>query len=283
MADYWKSQPKYYCTACNCYMADNKVTRERHEGGKNHQENVERRLKEIRIQAMKDEREKRLLDNCFKQMNEGAAKSIGQSSDSSSTTTTVPQAQSAPVSTASPAAAAAAASGYKRGDLATTAKSSAVAAAAAEAAVLSQDWRESKTADGRVYYWNTKTRETVWERPQPKPAASANDAKPAVKSTKIRVLGNSGPTAAAPAAAPAAAASVTPATAPVVGPWTPVTSSTSTSCSTVSSQQKAVSSAQHSPGPIKRPAIIEKVLPAGSLKRSTDTDDTCTFKSKRPK
>uniref|UniRef100_A0A1I8HGE3 Uncharacterized protein n=1 Tax=Macrostomum lignano TaxID=282301 RepID=A0A1I8HGE3_9PLAT len=105
-----------------------------------------------------------------------------------------------------------------------------------------------------------------------------------IQRLEIRVLGNSGPTAAAPAAAPAAAAaSVTPATAPVVGPWTPVTSSTSTSCSTVSSQQKAVSSAQHSPGPIKRPAIIEKVLPAGSLKRSTDTDDTCTFKSKRPK
>uniref|UniRef100_A0A1I8IIZ8 WWE domain-containing protein n=1 Tax=Macrostomum lignano TaxID=282301 RepID=A0A1I8IIZ8_9PLAT len=225
-----------------------------------------------------------------------------------------PQAQSAAVSTASPAAAAAAASGYKRGDLATVAESSAVAAAAAEAAVLSQDWRESKTADGRIYYWNTKTRgegreavawielnllyssviklicdsfstETVWERPQPKPAASASDAKPAVKSTKIRVLGNSGPTAAAaasvtPAAAPAA---IEAASAPVVGPWTPVTSSSSTSCSAVSSQQKPVSSAQQPQIPIKRPAIVEKVLPAGSLKRSTDTDDTCTFKSKRPK
>lgn len=48
MSEYWKSQPRKFCPQCKCWIADNKISREFHEGGKKHKEAVAIQLKEAR-------------------------------------------------------------------------------------------------------------------------------------------------------------------------------------------------------------------------------------------
>merc|ERR1711918_3726 len=37
------------------------------------------------------------------------------------------------------------------------------------------EWVELKYSDGRTYYWNVYTQETVWQKPRNKPCMSYND------------------------------------------------------------------------------------------------------------
>ncbi|KAL5255298.1 hypothetical protein ACHWQZ_G014639 [Mnemiopsis leidyi] len=58
MAEYWKSQPRKFCPQCKCWIADNKISREFHEGGKKHKEAVAIQLKEARKRGAAVMREK---------------------------------------------------------------------------------------------------------------------------------------------------------------------------------------------------------------------------------
>jgi WW domain-binding protein 4 len=41
MTEYWVSQAKHYCKHCNCWIADNKLSKQHHEGGVKHKQAVE--------------------------------------------------------------------------------------------------------------------------------------------------------------------------------------------------------------------------------------------------
>ncbi|KAG0048670.1 hypothetical protein BGZ83_006409 [Gryganskiella cystojenkinii] len=45
-SEYWKSNAKFYCRFCNIYITDNKSTRNIHDSGNKHKENVERFLRD---------------------------------------------------------------------------------------------------------------------------------------------------------------------------------------------------------------------------------------------
>lgn len=48
MASYWKSNPRYFCDICKCWLADNKASIEFHERGKSHKDKKEKHLAQLR-------------------------------------------------------------------------------------------------------------------------------------------------------------------------------------------------------------------------------------------
>ncbi|ELT89487.1 hypothetical protein CAPTEDRAFT_222399 [Capitella teleta] len=56
-ADVWKSQPRKRCEYCDCWFADNKASRDFHEQGKRHQNNVRKKLDDLRKKGAKDAEE----------------------------------------------------------------------------------------------------------------------------------------------------------------------------------------------------------------------------------
>ncbi|KAM8977500.1 WW domain-binding protein 4 [Pelodytes ibericus] len=74
VADYWKSQPKKFCTYCKCWIADNKPSVEFHERGKNHKENVTKKISEIKQRSMDKAKEDEKKSKEFAAMEEAALK-----------------------------------------------------------------------------------------------------------------------------------------------------------------------------------------------------------------
>lgn len=72
MATYWKSQPKKYCKFCNCWITDNKPSVDFHERGKNHQENVKRKINEVKKKSTEQAKEKAEMEDDMKQMEKAA-------------------------------------------------------------------------------------------------------------------------------------------------------------------------------------------------------------------
>ena len=58
MTEYWKStQKNYWCELCKCWVRDSLQGRALHENGPKHKENVERKLKDAKINAERQERQ----------------------------------------------------------------------------------------------------------------------------------------------------------------------------------------------------------------------------------
>ncbi|XP_036314943.1 WW domain-binding protein 4 isoform X3 [Pipistrellus kuhlii] len=74
MADYWKSQPKKFCDYCKCWIADNRPSVEFHERGKNHKENVAKRISEIKQKSLDKAKEEEKASKEFAAMEEAALK-----------------------------------------------------------------------------------------------------------------------------------------------------------------------------------------------------------------
>ncbi|XP_054831077.1 WW domain-binding protein 4 isoform X2 [Eublepharis macularius] len=74
MADYWKSQPKKFCDYCKCWIADNKPSIEFHERGKNHKENVAKKISEIKKKSLEKAKEEEKMSKEFAAMEEAAMK-----------------------------------------------------------------------------------------------------------------------------------------------------------------------------------------------------------------
>lgn len=58
MSEYWISQGRKMCTYCKCWTADNKASINFHEQGKNHKENVKKKLDELRKRGLEDAKRK---------------------------------------------------------------------------------------------------------------------------------------------------------------------------------------------------------------------------------
>jgi WW domain-binding protein 4 len=77
MADYWKSNPKYFCEVCKCWFANNKISIENHEKGLRHKGNIEKRLHETRRKAAVKEKEDEKVSETLEKI-EKAAKAAYQ-------------------------------------------------------------------------------------------------------------------------------------------------------------------------------------------------------------
>ncbi|KAI6191927.1 Matrin-type domain-containing protein [Aphelenchoides bicaudatus] len=76
MADYWVSNKKHYCEICKVWMADNKISRERHETGLAHKGRVQQRLREMSKKTKEKEAEQAHLHATLNAMGQAALASM---------------------------------------------------------------------------------------------------------------------------------------------------------------------------------------------------------------
>ncbi|XP_038658720.1 WW domain-binding protein 4 isoform X4 [Scyliorhinus canicula] len=153
-ADYWKSQPKKFCDYCKCWIADNKPSVEFHERGKNHQENVTRKISEIKRKSLEKAKDEERRAKEFAEMENAAMKAYQEDlkrlgvnvSASSSSTTTEKKPASSSTTEKKPA--------VKAPDEQRTTKPN-----------IENIWVQGVSPEGYFYYYNSKTGESRWEKP----------------------------------------------------------------------------------------------------------------------
>lgn len=159
MADYWKSQPRKFCQYCKCWIADNKPSIEFHERGKNHKENVAAKISEIKKKSIDKAKQEERTSKEFAAMEEAALKAYQEDLKRMEreeaglpvqTTTAKPQPQPQPQ--AKPQA-------KKQ-------QKKEKASKKPRDQTEAQVWVEGQTDDGHIYYYNTVTGESTWEKPE---------------------------------------------------------------------------------------------------------------------
>uniref|UniRef100_A0A0L8HC29 WW domain-binding protein 4 n=1 Tax=Octopus bimaculoides TaxID=37653 RepID=A0A0L8HC29_OCTBM len=150
MADYWKSQPRKFCEFCKCWLTENKPSIEFHEKGKRHQENVRKKIDAAALEAFK----KDIIND------PSLAKQYGislptkkQSGSDNDIPVNKPVLQTETV--------AAETTDSENPD--NIGKPEEEEQQTEEEAT---DWYEAVSDEGYHYYWNTKTNESVWEKPK---------------------------------------------------------------------------------------------------------------------
>ncbi|KAF9287734.1 hypothetical protein BGZ68_001343 [Mortierella alpina] len=74
MSEYWKSNAKFFCRFCKIYITDNKSTRNIHDSGVKHKENVERFLREQNQRSKDKDAEKARTDKQMEAIEKAAMK-----------------------------------------------------------------------------------------------------------------------------------------------------------------------------------------------------------------
>ncbi|KAM3934359.1 WW domain-binding protein 4 isoform 2-T4 [Leptodactylus fuscus] len=150
MADYWKSQPKKFCTYCKCWIADNKPSIEFHERGKNHKENVIKKINEIKQKSMSKAKEDEKKSKEFAAMEEAALKAYEEDLKRLEGTQPAPLAPVGPTIEERRAR-----DEQKRMEI-----------EALEKHHAKRQWTKSFSADGYPYFYNLLTGESQWEEPE---------------------------------------------------------------------------------------------------------------------
>lgn len=160
MADYWKSLPRKFCEFCKCWITDNKPSVEFHEKGKRHQENVEKKISELRKKGQKDFEEKKKMDSDLRKMNEAALQAYQKDIQRDPTLARelkdhlplmIPEPNSQETKT------------LKTKKKGTKLSSKTGSTSLGKKSVKS--WFEGKSESGNSYYWNSETGASVWEPP----------------------------------------------------------------------------------------------------------------------
>lgn len=183
MADYWKSNPRKFCDACKCWIADNKSSIQFHESGRKHQFNVQNRLSSIRHRASQKEKKEAKEGQWLEQMEKAAlsdyrTKDLAGGSDLTArifnekklqvesidndkdggiapkSTHIGPQRPNQPEIEGS--------SNLLRKIDAPT---SGTKWHKVHGGVSPNKWYEARSEDGHVFYWNVETMESKWELP----------------------------------------------------------------------------------------------------------------------
>lgn len=149
MADYWKSQPRKFCDFCKCWIADNKPSRDFHERGKRHQENVAKRISELRKKGFEHARNEKDAAKWMIEMEKEALKKLREdlSTDPSLAAQYGVKIKSRSEEEDKPSQPPSTATGSHWKD------------------VAAGEWQEALSEDGYVYYWNSETGESRWELP----------------------------------------------------------------------------------------------------------------------
>lgn len=153
MSEYWVSQGRRMCPYCKCWTADNKASINFHEQGKNHKENVKRKLDELRKKGLEDARKRDAESSDMAKIEKAALESykkdLAANKGVSSAYGTLPKA-----SEETPSA------------IHDKAKSNAPQSQISGGNEQSDgDWVTAYTDEGHPYYWNSKTNETSWYPP----------------------------------------------------------------------------------------------------------------------
>ncbi|XP_065058735.1 WW domain-binding protein 4-like [Rhopilema esculentum] len=141
MTEFWKSNPRKQCEFCKCWIADNKPSIEFHEKGKNHQENVKRRLAEVKKKAVEKRKQDELFSKEFAAMEAAALKAVQKDLQSNPNIVGANDLEVLVKDTART-------SEKKASDVDT-----------------SQTWIVCQAPQGHTYYYNKITGESQWEKP----------------------------------------------------------------------------------------------------------------------
>ncbi|GJQ85261.1 hypothetical protein Trydic_g18495 [Trypoxylus dichotomus] len=136
-ADYWKSQARKYCDFCKCWIADNKPSVEFHEKGRRHQDNVAKKLKFITKKSRREERESVKTDLILKQIESAALEAYRKDVQNNSDLSSIA--------------------------INDTIQQNNLVISPSNSRKL---WNEAKNDEGRSYYYNVLTNESVWHTPK---------------------------------------------------------------------------------------------------------------------
>ncbi|CAH8534541.1 unnamed protein product [Dicrocoelium dendriticum] len=155
MADYWKSNPRKFCEVCKCWMADNKISVQNHEGGMRHKSNVAKKMNELMRSNKDTEKNEKQLKESIQKINDAAF--VGMMKDLQRDPTLAKRYGVVLCNDTTASA-----------DEASSSKTKHLPSAPEKSISLKPtvcEWQEATAPDGRKYYWNTVTRVAQWERP----------------------------------------------------------------------------------------------------------------------
>ncbi|XP_054160207.1 WW domain-binding protein 4-like [Oppia nitens] len=175
MADYWKSLPKKYCDFCKCWFADNKASVEFHERGWNHKTNVKKKLQELQKRGSKQQKEEMLYNSEMMKIESKAMKAFQSDVQNNPQLAKefntniklykkidIPETSTKLISTS------------RFGDDSSASEESSTLVNGRQRALETiskklekkSKWLEKKTSEGKTFYVNKETNDTIWEPPK---------------------------------------------------------------------------------------------------------------------